>query len=116
MSSALGKVKFKDGTIKFFRYNGTCDWCDPCLFDSQDELNKFWRNEPEYVNGDYEWNDVVIAYDYGRGYWFNGKATKSGWIHPDSLEIYPLTDDDSLLKNEVDGLPDWFYDGDEGED
>ena len=40
MSEVLGLVKFKDGTIKYFVYNGVVDIAGPKLFDTCEKMYK----------------------------------------------------------------------------
>ena len=43
MSHASGKVKFKDGTIRYVEYNGTCDSIYPLSYKTKKEMNDNWR-------------------------------------------------------------------------
>lgn len=73
MSSSLGKVRFKDGTVKYFRYNGTSDYCVPNLYDTKEECTSNWRKEYK-VDWDkaYYPEPVEIATCYGKGYGYLG--------------------------------------------
>lgn len=116
MSSAGGKVRFNDGMVMYFRYDGTCDICQSQLFETEEERNTKWRKEDDFVAGNYKWESVIIANNYAYGYYWEGKATKEGWIHPDSLIPYDYQDDGTVLNKETEGLPDWFYEDEDMED
>lgn len=47
MSHANGEVRFNDGGIKHFEYNGTSDICIPELYDSYEDVI--------YTNGIPDW-------------------------------------------------------------
>lgn len=40
MSHSSGTVTFPDGQIKYFEYNGTCDFARRGLYDTMDEMKK----------------------------------------------------------------------------
>lgn len=44
MSHANGKVRFNDGSIKHFEYNGSDNICIPKLYDTYDEMIENWRS------------------------------------------------------------------------
>ena len=77
MSHSIGAVKFKDGEVKFYEYNGTVDVPISHIYDTVDEVNENWRNH-EWVNctcGKEE--PVSIFSDYGGGFYFDGLACKN---------------------------------------
>ncbi|UYZ39074.1 hypothetical protein OD350_28800 (plasmid) [Clostridium beijerinckii] len=43
MSHGNGQVKFGDGNIKYFEYDGNADICRPKLYDTFDEIIDNWR-------------------------------------------------------------------------
>ncbi len=45
MSHELGAIKFKDGTIKYYEYNGTSDVPISHTYDTSSEVDKNWRNQ-----------------------------------------------------------------------
>lgn len=47
MSNWNGLVRFTDGQIFYFEYNGTSDVCLPPLRNSFEEVTAHWREEPE---------------------------------------------------------------------
>lgn len=117
MSSAVGKVRFRDGTIMYFRYDGTCDICNDRLFKSIDELDENWRKEKsiEVDEGKHPYEPVTIANAYAFGYHWEGFASRGGHIHCNSLipNDYTLVDEgiEKEPRNiESEGLPEWWFD------
>jgi hypothetical protein len=72
MSHALGAVRFGNGTIRWFDYNGTVDMCVPHLVARPEEVR--FREMPgsRCICGRDE--PVEIANDYGDGRWWQGRA------------------------------------------
>lgn len=121
MSSSMGKVRFKDGVIKYFRYNGTADVCNPNLYNTQEECEDNWRKEPKVdYDKEYKWEPVEIATCYGLGSTWEGFASKSGIIYHGSVhpnDIVIETDDcsggyfgcsENIVNVTEEGLPDWW--------
>jgi len=76
MSHAMGQIKFKDGTIRYYEYNGTFDVPISHHYATTDEVSKNWR-EHEWLDctcGKEE--DVSIYTCYGGGFYLKGKACK----------------------------------------
>lgn len=80
MSHQTGAVRFPDGTINLFEYNGTVDICIPMLWDKREELSAHWRSG--------QWRDclcgpaakiepVEIYANYGGGYYWPGTACRT---------------------------------------
>ena len=44
MSHAIGMIKFKDGKIRFYEYNGTSDVPISHHYNTRHEVNDNWRN------------------------------------------------------------------------
>ena len=66
MSHANGEVRFDDGSIKYFEYNGTSDICIPKLYDTYDELIDNWRKwKQEKVSCNHYEEAIEIYTDYG---------------------------------------------------
>ena len=85
MSHASGKVRFKDGTIRYVEYNGTCDFMYPLSYKTKKEMNDNWRGEfPKEPNCEHEHEHVerVELYtSYGGGSTWEGECYKDcGWI------------------------------------
>ena len=99
MSHSLGQIKFKDGKIMYFEYNGTCDVVCTRLYKTKDDVNKHWRkdNNRECLCGN-ESEDVEIATIYGKGYYWYGKACRKCNAITEGVE--PL--------NSYAGLPEWW--------
>lgn len=97
MSHSSGAVKFNDGEIWFYEYNGTTDVVISNLRKTLQEVRDNWR-ESEWLEctcGKAE--PVEIYSDYGGGFCFNGKACRK-CRSVDGGECYPYT---------FDGIPDW---------
>jgi hypothetical protein len=69
MSHANGVVKFEDGTIRFFEYNGTSDVCHPKLWTRYAGVKKHWRekNPEKHCTCGRPPENVEAFTDYGRG-------------------------------------------------
>lgn len=79
MSHAVGAVKFADGEILFYEYNGTSDVAIPQLWPTTQEVDDNWRSG--------EWRNcqcapvavhepVSIMTTYGGGFYWNGRACR----------------------------------------
>ena len=66
MSHASGKVKFEDGTILHFEYDGTSDIVCNCLYHSQEEMSNNWRKRPRNICTCGKDESVEIATIYGQ--------------------------------------------------
>jgi hypothetical protein len=102
MSHSTGAVRFKDGTIKFYEYNGTVDICLPFLYDTMEELKAHWRRSDwiQCNNAEHRHERVEIASTYGNGFYWNGFACLDC-----NCLISPL---DVNYDTEKSGLPDWY--------
>jgi len=102
MSHAEGKVRFGDGDIMYFEYDGTSDVAQPTLYKTHDELWEKWRNE--------DWNEckcgkdepVEIAETYGGGTHWNGRACRK------CMAITSPLSWDAFWDDSEDDLPDWY--------
>jgi len=101
MSHANGVVKFEDGTIRYFEYDGNSDVCCPKLWTSYAGVRKHWRE----VNRHRECTcgrppEPVEAFtDYGMGFEWRTTACRHcrvivGWGDPHELGA-------------LDGAPEW---------
>jgi len=100
MSHANGQVRFSDGVVKHFEYNGTTDVCISVLYDLYEEMDKHWREGlwGECTCGKDE--PVEIATDYGGGFFWEGRACR--YCDVITLELQPD------WTNWTDGKPDWW--------
>ena len=77
MSHTSGAIKFQDGTIRFYEYNGTADIVLSHHYATIEEVSDNWRSGT--------WSDctcggeepVNIFSGYGGGFYLNGKACKT---------------------------------------
>lgn len=78
MSHASGEVKFNDGLILHYEYDGTTDVCRPTLFNTKEEMWKYWRDYSFYnvecKCGKDE--NVIISNTYGGGSEWDGRACR----------------------------------------
>lgn len=109
MSHAQGAVKFDDGLVMFYEYDGTADVVLPKLRKTMEEVETHWR-KGEYWEASYACTHapehVVIATNYGFGSSWHGTACRICETVIDSgLDQYgsPV---DKLHQRE---LPLWFY-------
>ncbi len=102
MSHAYGQVRFCNGTVMHFEYDGTTDRCINPLRDTVKEVVKNWR---KYIDSektctcDQDEEPVEIATDYGDGHHWHGMACKACKVITKGM-LY------------IDGLPDWWVDTD----
>ena len=83
MSHSTGLVRFPDGTVRWFEYDGTTDYVRPKLYNTQKELSDNWREEYRHSDCEcrckrpsLEYNEhrVELFADYGYGFTFEGGA------------------------------------------
>lgn len=111
MSRASLAVLFPDGTVKAGIYEGTSDIVVPWLWD---DIDQAWeKGYPRGGRQTRKWDerpvgevyDVVIYSDYGRGRWWEGRATKE--LVVDGLDPYcQATGGDDWLET-TPGRPEW---------
>lgn len=78
MSHSNGQVKFKDGTVMHFEYDGTSDIVIPKMYLTNEELVANWRNH-DYDNMydcEHKEEEVEITYTYGSGATMTGRACR----------------------------------------
>jgi hypothetical protein len=76
MSHANGVVKFSDGLIMYYEYDGTVDNVVSHLYATEFGLWDHWRNHT-LNKCQCEHEEDVIAYsDYGDGFYFKAKACR----------------------------------------
>jgi hypothetical protein len=115
MSHADGAVKFPDGIIMYYEYNGTVDFVIPRLYTTKEEMEANWRS----ANHDYVFNNctcgqmaepVEILSMYGGGFWWNGKACRTCMTITEGFEPLWWIQGDTptqLIECTWDGEPDW---------
>lgn len=76
MSHSSGLVRFSDGEIWHFEYNGTSDFCISHIYKTAQEVSDNWRNH-EWVNCSCGKSEQVEVYSfYGRGFMMDGTACR----------------------------------------
>lgn len=106
MSHASGAVRFKDGTVKFYEYDGTADVCISHLYDHMQGVADNWR-EGEWMECKCPegMEDVEIYSSYGDGFTFPGKACRK------CLAVYGgCHDEENYYEKQLGGEPQWHKD------
>jgi len=105
MSHSAGRVRFSDGLILHFEYNGTADIVIPALWNTPVEVTDHWRNQPlrKCTCGNDELVEVAEA--YGGGEYWPGRACRKCMCVVEGLGVGI---DESLYDKEKDGLPSWW--------
>lgn len=104
MSHANGQVKFKDGKIMHYEYNGTIDSAISHLYTTYEEMEANWRKSSwlECICGEDE--SVEIFTDYGSGFSWQGRACKKCCAITKGLSPYNY----NVYKTMRDGIPEWL--------
>jgi len=76
MSHATGALKFKDGTIRYYEYNGTSDIVLSHHYATTQEVSDNWRNGTWLDCECGREEPVSIFTSYGDGYYIDGMACK----------------------------------------
>lgn len=77
MSHASGAVRFNDGLVMFYEYNGTCDVCISHLYETMQGVMDNWRKSEWMDCNCSEGEEAVEVYSsYGGGFSFSGEACK----------------------------------------
>lgn len=103
MSHSTGAIKFPDGKIMFYEYNGTVDIAMPHLYETYEELHANWRRRDWKECSCNNFNNhirVRIASTYGNGFSWDGFACKECKVLLSPLE--------ANYDTETSGLPEWF--------
>ena len=102
MSRALGQVRFADGAVFHYIYEGTGDTVVPKLYSSSKEAWAAWAGDIDemYIRCECAGESVVIANDYGDGSFWAGRACREHLNISDGPWISPY--------DETDGHPDWW--------
>lgn len=103
MSHASGAVRFKDGGIWFYEYDGTSDVVLPALYSTYKEMKANWRKGEWKKCSCGKEEEVEIYSDYGFGTYFTGKACRNCGVVSSSF-------DEMSLESESNGGDDWASD------
>jgi hypothetical protein len=102
MSHANGLVRFTDGTIRFFEYDGTSDACRPKLWAKYSSIRRHWREKGYWkactCNQSSETVDAFT--DYGNGLSWMTTACRRCEVIVDCSNPYDL----GPVRHEV---PEW---------
>jgi len=105
MSHSTGVVKFEDGQIFYFEYNGTSDVCLPFLYETYEELHANWRRRDWKLHKcELEPENVVIYSTYGGGFYWNGRACRKCMLLTHNLSLETFDYESAGMK---DGRPEW---------
>lgn len=112
MSHSVGVVRFKDGDIKYYEYNGSVDVCIPKLFNTLEELmSSNWKWTSTKSNCQHDIEDVEIYTTYGGGFYWRGTACKRCMMITKGINPYNLRDKDGedifIEEAIIDGTPEW---------
>ena len=76
MSHATGALKFEDGTIRYYEYDGTSDIVLSHHYETTQEVSDNWRNGT-WLNCECGKEEPVSIFtSYGGGYYIDGMACK----------------------------------------
>jgi len=105
MSHAPGQVKFTDGAVLHYEYNGTVDQIIPPLYETKKEMVANWRKGDwkKCTCGDVH-EDVEVATSYGGGFYWKGVACRKCMCLVSPIS----TGDDIDWPEEKEGLPEWW--------
>ena len=76
MSNAIGGIRFKDGTIRYYEYSGSYDMVISAHYATTQEVYDNWRTYPEMACKCGKEEDVELYSSYGGGFYFTGQACK----------------------------------------
>lgn len=94
MAHATGAIKFKDGTIRYYEYNGTSDSVISHHYATKEEVTDNWRNGTKINCTCGKEESVSIYTDYGGGFYLDGvscidcNSVKPNDPDFDIIEIY----------------------------
>lgn len=106
MSHANGQVKFNDGLILYYEYNGTSDVEISNLKDTKKEVHDNWRDHEDLTCNCGKDEPVIIACDFANGSWWKGRACRYCRAFTKGLG-FGIENDEYVYK-EFGGLPDWW--------
>lgn len=107
MSKSEGAVRFNDGKIMFFIYDGTSDICISSLHETAFEA---WQNRKDAKcrckENEKYYESVEIYSDYGNGFYWKGKACRACKVIASGLDPWGCYfEEGSSITN---GKPDWY--------
>ncbi len=109
MGKAMGQVRFPNGDIMYFEYDGNTDTCDVPLFEDESELDetRFMRNfEHEECKCGRMPTNIEIASGYGGGFHWHGTACYFCHVIVDGNDPFGNLGGDPKVVE--DGLPRWW--------
>lgn len=96
MSHSIGAIRFSDGTIRYYEYNGTSDIVLSCHYSTVGEVSEHWRNQPDKycICGCEE--EVSIYSSYAGGFYFKGKACRQCCsVRPNEIDFEIIEPEDT---------------------
>jgi hypothetical protein len=103
MSNAIGGIRFKDGTIRYYQYHGSTDTVISGHYATAQEVLDNWRTYPASECRCGKEEEVEFYSSYADGFYFKGWACKKcGSCRGDGLGM----DLDTVDRNDVD--EDWW--------
>lgn len=110
MSHAYGQVKFEDGTILHYEYDGTVDVIRNPLWKTVEELTEHWRNQPIWKECHCGQDEPVeIAAYFGNGFWWAGRACKKCMVITNGFRPWWFTpEEQSEQHGDSEKLPEWW--------
>lgn len=91
MSHAIGAVRFSDGKIMFYEFNGTADIAEENLYATAKQLSNHWRNHGKRECKCEKSEAVRIMDTYGSGKHWNGAACRKCKVITDGFFPYGIT-------------------------
>lgn len=77
MSHAMGKVRFPDGSVLHFEYDGTADVAISALWDTPEQVQAHWRGSVRNTCVCGHDEPVRLFTDYGDGSHWAGRACRA---------------------------------------
>lgn len=77
MSHASGAVRFPDGKVMFYEYNGTSEVAISHLYDNMQSVSDNWGKSPWLICTCPGMEQVEIYSSYGGGFTYPGKACRT---------------------------------------
>ena len=103
MSHANGQVKFQDGLVLHYEYDGTSDIVLPALYKTWEEMHENWRNQPWKQCSCGKDEPVELATDYAFGYSWAGRACRHCMAVTDGIGVYDINE---YIVDDL--LPEWW--------
>lgn len=103
MSHSGGAVKFSDGKVLYYEYNGTADVPISHLYETWDDVDDNWRKH-QWLYCDCKRDEpVMIVTSCGGGFGWNGRACRFCYAITDGFD--PFSEE---REGYIDGMPEWF--------